>query len=713
MKTNNIRLRPDRLKFPLNIYVVGRLSSAVALATALQLTTLAAVPISWTATPTSPTYMPAPVPHGSTVEFSVTLKGFTDPAIGPDADVRLWFQTNGMGSAWFSAPAAFASNVVTATFGPEQDVGADRVNCFFGAPSNVFASAVLRLSHAPGFTPTYITPPVLTIDFDILAVTNAPYYTKAETDTKIVELAPMPDVSQKADKVKTASCAWSAYCETWYSHPTPLAQVSPTNWLFTSGPRRLGGPSIQLNRVGGLGDDGFWEFAYGVATSTVYIPGTNSAPASAMQLEFEIVSLDVFGNVSTNLWTVSRTNEVYISVAYLDDVPTKFSQLENDIPFATPGDVTAATNNSKEYTDSAIPPAVSNVVTKSYVEALGIESGLQEEADPVWSAEKSNYATKTELATVEGKADAAALDASSALRIVLGESVWFAVTNYMRTADGVIPSLQLWEVRDSATNLVYDSREEITNVARVITAELRTEMTNRIHDVENIIPSKAWGNYQSDGTDNPQPGEVAIVNQPTVILTGGGTFNKYIEVGDSSVWVLQSSGPVSFGGNTNGNFFAVLDDEGNSHFRVAKTESYDLPAFISGILPRQSQDHILIYTATTNRHGNAVSDPPILSASSDLKSSWHEEVEGEIDALGITVSWAKDETIPAWVATVTPDTYPPRLFFRAKVVQEGGVAIINEAPTRFDGGIQIGNGTYRLVPYTTGGKTYLTLEGMP
>ena len=308
------------------------------------------------------------------------------------------------------------------------------------------------------------------------------------------------------------------------------------------------------------------------------------------------------------------------------------------------------------------------------------------------------------LTTVSNAAETAKLNAETALRIVLGESVWFAVTNYMRTAEGVIPSLQLWEVRDSATNLVYDSREEITNTVRVLTSELRAELEAR-------IPSKAWGNYQSDGTDNPEPGKVAIVNQPTVILTGGGTFNKYIEVGDSSVWVLQSSGPVSFGGNTNGNFFAVLDDEGNAHFRVAKTDSYDLPALISDILTRQSQNHILIYTATTNRLGNAVTEHPTISACSDLKESvWHEEVDGEIDALGISVSWTRDDTIPAWVATVTPDNYPPNLYFRCKVVQEGGVAVINTAPMRFEGGVQFDNGTYRLVPYTTGGKTYLTLE---
>ena len=166
--------------------------------------------------------------------------------------------------------------------------------------------------------------------------------------------------------------------------------------------------------------------------------------------------------------------------------------------------------NKVLYSDATngIPTVVSNIVTKSYVEDLGITS---EESDPVWSVDKPNYATKTELGSVSAKANAAALDAASALRIVLGESVWFAVTNYMRTAEGVIPSLQLWEVRDSVTNLVYDSREEITNTVKALTRELHTELTNRIHAVSDAIPSKAWGNYQSDGTDNPEPGKVAII----------------------------------------------------------------------------------------------------------------------------------------------------------------------------------------------------------
>ena len=323
----------------------------------------------------------------------------------------------------------------------------------------------------------------------------------------------------------------------------------------------------------------------------------------------------------------------------------------------------------------------------------------------------SDYATLYSVAAVSNLAATAAGDAAAALRIVLGETAWFAVTNYMRTAEGVSPSLQLWEVRDGATNLVYDSREEVTNTVRQAAAELRTDMTNRIEAVRKDIPSRAWGRYQSGGVDNPQPGEVAIVNEPTVILTGGGAFNRYLTVGDSSVWALKASGPVAFGGGTNGNFFAVVDDEGKEHFRVAKTDSYDLPAIFSDVLPRRSDNSILLYVAYTNSLGNAVAAPPVLSACDNLRESvWHAEENGEVDALGLTVTWTKDETIPAWVARVTPDAWPPRLFFRAKVVQEGGVAVINTAPARFDGGIQIDGRVYRIVPYANAGKTYLVLE---
>ena len=119
----------------------------------------AAVPVAWTNSPGMPPYPVKPVPHGVPVDFRVTLKGYTSPLIAPGADLHLWYQTNGMGRLWWPAPAALEGDAIVASFGPAQDTGADRVSLFFGAPSNVFASAVLRLTHSPGFAPNVLPPP--------------------------------------------------------------------------------------------------------------------------------------------------------------------------------------------------------------------------------------------------------------------------------------------------------------------------------------------------------------------------------------------------------------------------------------------------------------------------------------------------------------------------------------------------------------------------
>ena len=617
---------------------------ATALAAALQFAATAAVPVAWEVHPNNPAPASFDRHHGETIDFRCTLQGF-DAAFTPAADVRLWYQTNGMGQAWWSAPATVSNNVITATWSPALDPGADRVSLFFGAPANVYASAVLRLRHSPGFTPSELTLPVQRLDFAAVEIANAPYYTKSETESKIAELSPTTSLAPATNYTDSATNALGSVLRDSIAESTPGNYAAVSNAAMSAAAQtndflRLTGGTIR--------DGGSIGFDYGGGNGgvrlTPFHPGALSFGSSYPDYEYLYANLDI-SRIPTDEWGYG-----FAEIAYLSDIPS-------------PPDLTP-------------------------------------------------YATKGELGSVSNTANAAALDAASALRIVLGESVWFAVTNYMRTTQGVIPSLQLWEVRDSVTNLVYDSREEITNTVKALTRELHTELTNRIHAVEKTIPSKAWGNYQSDGTDNPEPGKVAIVNQPTILLTGGGTFNKYLEVGNSSVWVLKSSGLCSFGGGgTNGNYFAVLDDEGNAHFKVSKTDSFDVDAICNGIFPRQSQNSVLLYIVSTNRQGQVYDSPPVLSASTNLQEAvWHEEVGGEVDPLGLSVSWARDDAISAWVGTITPDTYPPALFLKAKVKQEGGVSIINTAPVRFDGGVQFGNGTYRLVPYTTGGKTYLTLE---
>ena len=126
---------------------------ATVLAATLQLAAFAAVPLAWDVRPGQPAPASFDRYHGEALEFRCTFRGFGELPFAPGADIRLWYQTNGMGYAWWSAPATIQSNVLSATWSPALDPGADRVSLFFGAPSNAYASAVLRLRHSPGFAP--------------------------------------------------------------------------------------------------------------------------------------------------------------------------------------------------------------------------------------------------------------------------------------------------------------------------------------------------------------------------------------------------------------------------------------------------------------------------------------------------------------------------------------------------------------------------------
>ena len=132
---------------------------ATILAATLQLAAIAAVPLAWDVRPGQPAPVTFDRYHGETLEFSATFRGFGALPFAGDADIRLWYQVNGMGASWWSAPATVQSNVLSATWSPTFDPGADRVSLFFGAPSNAYAAAVLRLRHSPGFSPANPPPP--------------------------------------------------------------------------------------------------------------------------------------------------------------------------------------------------------------------------------------------------------------------------------------------------------------------------------------------------------------------------------------------------------------------------------------------------------------------------------------------------------------------------------------------------------------------------
>lgn len=162
--------------------------------------------------------------HGETLELKASFFLRGQPYSVAGEDFSLIWQTNGMGSAYWTAPATAASNTVSAVFTGAMDPGAPLVYGFLGSTgSNYRASFAIRFASSPGAVANELPLPQQTIDFSKVGVVNAPwvtegdiedaltnYYTKAETDAAIAAIdIPAPPVtsvnSQTGAVVLTAS----------------------------------------------------------------------------------------------------------------------------------------------------------------------------------------------------------------------------------------------------------------------------------------------------------------------------------------------------------------------------------------------------------------------------------------------------------------------------------------------------------------------------
>ncbi len=216
----------------------------------------AAVPLEWNATPRNPAPAAFDRHHGETLDFRCTFTGFGELPFALDADVRLWYQTNGMGAAWWSVPATVSSNVLAATFPPQADPGADRLALFFGAPSNAYASAVLRLRPSPGFTPNVLpapesgyteTDPV----FAAWLATNDMVHT--ETDPTVPEWAKseIPPQTMTTNDVQNIVTNETVAGWSWTYSGLPSGAVVATPPYFTNGGSELGWWTFEFTSGGG------------------------------------------------------------------------------------------------------------------------------------------------------------------------------------------------------------------------------------------------------------------------------------------------------------------------------------------------------------------------------------------------------------------------------------------------------------------------------
>ncbi len=111
--------------------------------------------------------------HGETLEFRPEFIVDGAPLTNVTA-LSIYWQTNGMGSVWWSAPGT--------TFAPSNDVGAASYRFFIRAEAAdgilYRANGTIRMLPSPGFTPAEIELPPKVLDFSAVDHRNAPWAEK-------------------------------------------------------------------------------------------------------------------------------------------------------------------------------------------------------------------------------------------------------------------------------------------------------------------------------------------------------------------------------------------------------------------------------------------------------------------------------------------------------------------------------------------------------
>lgn len=126
----------------------------------------AAVPLAWTVETSRAQVAQFEAYRGETLDLEATMKSYGSPLATP-AQPSLYWQTNGMGAAWWTTPATASGNVLRATWSPTNDCGGTVYNCFIGGPDATYRAAFrLRMLPSPGFTPNHIPLPTVKAESD-------------------------------------------------------------------------------------------------------------------------------------------------------------------------------------------------------------------------------------------------------------------------------------------------------------------------------------------------------------------------------------------------------------------------------------------------------------------------------------------------------------------------------------------------------------------
>ena len=627
----------------------------------------AAVPLRWTVETSRAQVAQFEAYRGETLNLEATMQSYGSPLAMP-VQPSLYWQTNGMGAAWWTAPATASGNVLRATWSPTNDCGGTVYNCFIGGPDSTYRAAFrLRMLPSPGFTPNHI---------------------------------PLPTVKAESDPVFSAWLATNEFSSAGVDTNAVLGLItSATNGLATAADLTGHVPA----RAETVGTDMLWTDATGVVWSVVreYGPWTHSFEGDA-SVKWWFWGEDQNGETG---WVGGarvggRAGMPTVRSKDPDAVSVAWSQGSVSILSTRSVSVTTVAVDRVSYA-SGIDEALTNLAGamnyKADKSALDNHEGNTNNPHKV-TAEQVGAATQEDVSTA---ADSAVATASAytdgqttPLWSYLGaENFRVVVTNYDSAVHPPVASFEYRMTTNEAFRTVWNETNGLNRA--IVTA------TNLAHQAAKQLiddpANRAWGKYDSE-TGEASPEGVIQATAPGGLIVGGGQRWSQISA-ESGWWILTSTDPTLCRTGTNG-VFSIIGSDGQEAIRIVKGSKVTVPAPADSISVASGVCTVT-YAVEAEQHPTAQFASKL---GGDAGTVWYNE--GDADC-PVTMTWSG--TSGNYVLTF--DTAGLSAGFIQATYEQG-----QESYTSFGGAgleltkIRIGGKVYTVGTATIDGKTVLTLQ---
>lgn len=635
----------------------------LALALWAELCSASAAPLKWSCNWPEAKSQTFSLYHGESATFEpvfvVNGKAATNLTIE-----AVYYQTNGMADAWWQLPGA--------TFAPSNDCGAASYRFFVRAADaagvNYRANGVLRMLDSPGFTPGEVALPIRRLDFSTVEVANAPYYTKDETDAKIVELAPTPDLSDYATtqslmaEVSSASQSATNYTdgvattlrgEIAAAQPADYATVSnkamtalqsytETDPTIYSWAKAASKPTYSLNEVAPSTEN--W----------LGVPGTTAGGKS-----IKVLAKTVNGVIEGGMTVTGSSNN--------DNNTTKYRY----------GGVTATRNGT----------------ATDYLFDTSSQSGI------VRRVELDDKVDASVVTTLANKVDAIETWA-------IGDETALVIHDAGQTN----ATLTVTYTND----VMYSSAVAESNTLAKAMAQTDSAIVTALEAVGTALDAKApkaWGTLTSGGA--PAPDDTLVVEKKKVTITGGGNYARVesatgayfvmaVELGSN--WTLESL--ASEQNPTNSTAITLYDADENPVYQVVSTASRVVDAIAGADMLAPSVSVVSGNDVVTINFPVVANEPPTLYYAPTLSDDFAEATAANWPGVVASRDWSG--TSGLYTVTITMVGQPGSGFFCAKYEKPGSTCVKYTQPVALRT-IVIDDITYTISVETINGKKLMVL----